>query len=425
MNVDRPRARPRRLLRDRRRQHRGRHRRRAVGQAPGPRRRRVLRRRRDQPGLLPRVPELRRGLELPVVFVCENNLYGEFTPMAAVTAGGDIAARARRRSASRPSVVDGNDLRAVRDSGRRGRRARPRAAAARRCSSATPTATSATPKSDPATYRPEGELEHWQPRDPLLVARERLLDAASPRRRSTAPRRSPRESTAPSRRRSPPPYPDAVDERADGVTRHERRRSSSATPSARRSPRSSSATSASSSSARTSPLAGGVFKVTRGPVRALRPDRVFDTPISELALAGAAFGAAVTGLRPVFEIMFGDFMALPMDSLVNQSAKFCYISNEQATVPLVVRSRRRRRRALRRDPLADPRDLVPGRPRAQDRLPVHARPTPRACSRRRSATTTRSIFLEHKRLYSVKGERRPPDDACRSARRTSRARART
>ena len=65
---------------------------------------------------------------------------------------------------------------------------------------------------------------------------------------------------------------------------------------------------------------------------------MFDTPISELALAGAAFGAAVTGLRPVVEIMFGDFMALPMDSLVNQSAKFWYVSNEQGTVPLVVRS---------------------------------------------------------------------------------------
>ena len=67
-------------------------------------------------------------------------------------------------------------------------------------------------------------------------------------------------------------------------------------------------------------------------------ERVFDTPISELAMAGAAFGAAVTGLRPVIEIMFGDFMALPMDSLVNQAAKFWYVSNEQASVPLVVRS---------------------------------------------------------------------------------------
>ena len=67
-------------------------------------------------------------------------------------------------------------------------------------------------------------------------------------------------------------------------------------------------------------------------------DRVIDTPISELALAGAAFGSAVTGLRPVVEIMFADFLPLVMDSLVNQATKYWYISNEQASVPLVIRS---------------------------------------------------------------------------------------
>ena len=83
---------------------------------------------------------------------------------------------------------------------------------------------------------------------------------------------------------------------------------------------------------------GGVFKATPDLAERFGPERVFDTPISELALAGAAYGAAVTGLRPVFEVMFGDFMALAMDSLVNQAAKFWYLSNEQGTVPLVVRS---------------------------------------------------------------------------------------
>ena len=84
--------------------------------------------------------------------------------------------------------------------------------------------------------------------------------------------------------------------------------------------------------------AGGVFKVTPGLDKAHGPERVFDTPISELALSGAAFGAAVTGLRPVIEIMFGDFMALAMDALVNQSAKYWYLSGEQSSVPLVVRA---------------------------------------------------------------------------------------
>ena len=77
-------------------------------------------------------------------------------------------------------------------------------------------------------------------------------------------------------------------------------------------------------------VAGGVFAATPGLLReARRRTRVFDTPISELAITGAAFGSAVCGLRPVIEIMFGDFLTLSMDSLVNQAAKFFYISGEQ------------------------------------------------------------------------------------------------
>jgi pyruvate/2-oxoglutarate/acetoin dehydrogenase E1 component len=84
--------------------------------------------------------------------------------------------------------------------------------------------------------------------------------------------------------------------------------------------------------------AGGVFATTRGLYERHGPDQVFDTPISELAIAGAAFGSAVCGLRPVIEIMFGDFLPLVMDSLVNQAAKYWYLSNERTSVPLVVRS---------------------------------------------------------------------------------------
>ncbi len=82
---------------------------------------------------------------------------------------------------------------------------------------------------------------------------------------------------------------------------------------------------------------GGVFNVTPD-LGARFPERVIDTPISELAFTGAAFGAAVRGLRPVVEIMFGDFLGLVIDTLVNQAAKYWYMSGEQASVPLVVRS---------------------------------------------------------------------------------------
>ena len=87
--------------------------------------------------------------------------------------------------------------------------------------------------------------------------------------------------------------------------------------------------------------------------------------------------------------MFGDFMALPMDSLVNQSAKYWYISNEQASIPLVVRSAVGGGGRFGADPLADPRDLVPGHPGPEDRDAVVARPRRKGCSRARSATPTR------------------------------------
>ena len=85
-------------------------------------------------------------------------------------------------------------------------------------------------------------------------------------------------------------------------------------------------------------VAGGVFATTTGLYDKYGPERVFDTPISELALAGAAFGSAVHGLRPVIEIMFGDFLTLAMDSLVNQSTKYWFLTQEQVSVPLVIRS---------------------------------------------------------------------------------------
>src|SRR5881409_722799 len=85
-------------------------------------------------------------------------------------------------------------------------------------------------------------------------------------------------------------------------------------------------------------VAGGVFATTTGLYEKYGPERVFDTPISELALAGAAFGAAISGLRPVVEIMFGDFLTLVMDSIVNQSTKYWFLTGEQVPVPLVFRS---------------------------------------------------------------------------------------
>jgi pyruvate dehydrogenase E1 component beta subunit len=82
---------------------------------------------------------------------------------------------------------------------------------------------------------------------------------------------------------------------------------------------------------------GGPFGVTRGLLDKFGPERVRDTPISEAAIAGAAVGAAMTGLRPVVEIMFMDFVTLTMDALVNQAAKARFMFGGQGSVPMVVR----------------------------------------------------------------------------------------
>ena len=82
--------------------------------------------------------------------------------------------------------------------------------------------------------------------------------------------------------------------------------------------------------------AGGVFAVTGGLVDR-HGERVFDTPISELALAGAAYGSAITGSRPVLEIMFGDFLPLVADMLINQATKYWYLNEGRTPVPIVIR----------------------------------------------------------------------------------------
>jgi acetoin:2,6-dichlorophenolindophenol oxidoreductase subunit beta len=148
--------------------------------------------------------------------------------------------------------------------------------------------------------------------------------------------------------------------------------------------------------------AGGVFKATPDLLERFGPERVFDTPISELALSGAAYGAAVTGLRPVIEVMFGDFMALAMDSLVNQAAKFWYISNEQGSVPLVVRSAvggGGRFGAIHSQTHGTWFQGIPGLKIAFPSSPAEAKGLLKASIRDDNPV----IFLEHKRLYSVKG----------------------
>ncbi len=150
-------------------------------------------------------------------------------------------------------------------------------------------------------------------------------------------------------------------------------------------------------------VAGGVFATTPGLYDKYGPERVFDTPISELALAGAAFGSAVTGLRPVVEIMFGDFLTLAMDSLVNQSTKYRFLTQEQVSVPLVLRSVVGAGGRVGAIPSPMPASWfmgVPGLKIVAASTPADAKALLKAAIRDDNPV----LFFEHKRLYGLEGE---------------------
>jgi acetoin:2,6-dichlorophenolindophenol oxidoreductase subunit beta len=154
--------------------------------------------------------------------------------------------------------------------------------------------------------------------------------------------------------------------------------------------------------------AEGVFKTTVGLFREFGPDRVWDTPISEQAIVGAAMGAAMTGLRPVAEIMFSDFLACCWDYLANEIPKVRYMTGGQVTVPLVVRTANggglgfgaQHSQAVENWALT-----VPG-------LKIAAPSTP-ADVVGLMASAIRSddpvVFFEHKGLFAGKGPAAPPE----------------
>jgi pyruvate/2-oxoglutarate/acetoin dehydrogenase E1 component len=150
-------------------------------------------------------------------------------------------------------------------------------------------------------------------------------------------------------------------------------------------------------------VAGGVFAVTPGLLEEHGPDRVFDTPISELAMTGAAYGAAITGKRPVLEIMFGDFLALSMDTLINQASKYWFLTGGAQGVPLVIRSvvgGGGRFGAIHSQMPVSWLTGITGLKIVAPATPADAKGLLKAAIRDDNPV----VFLEHKRLYSLKGE---------------------
>jgi pyruvate/2-oxoglutarate/acetoin dehydrogenase E1 component len=149
--------------------------------------------------------------------------------------------------------------------------------------------------------------------------------------------------------------------------------------------------------------AGGVWATTPGLQERHGGDRVFDTPISELALMGAAFGSAACGRRPVIEIMFGDFLTLAADSLINQAAKWWFLSGGKVPIPIVVRSAIGAGGQFGAIHSQTPISWfmgVPGIKIVCPSTPNDAKALLRASVRDDNPV----LFLEHKRLYATKGE---------------------
>jgi len=148
---------------------------------------------------------------------------------------------------------------------------------------------------------------------------------------------------------------------------------------------------------------GGAFKVTVGILDEFGPERVRDTPIAELGIIGLATGAALTGTRPIAELMYMDFATLAMDQIVQQAAKLRYMFGGKARVPLVIRTQQgsgRGNAAQHSQSLEAWFFHIPGLYVAQPATPADAKGMLKTAVRNDNPV----MFIEHKLLYPVKGE---------------------
>ncbi len=342
---------------------------------------------------------------VPVVFVCENNLYMEYTAIGTVTAVARPAADRASAYGLEPIVVDGNDVRAV--------HAVAQTAIDRARAGGGPSLIEAITyrhgghsRADPGKYRPDEEVKAWLARDPIPAERARLLadgaDEATLAAIDAGAARGGRGGggVRPGGPGAGPGVPDDA-----GL---ERRRLGMAELTYRGAV----AAGIAQEMARDPSVmfigedvgaAGGVFKTTEGLLARFGPERVRDTPISEQAIIGAVMGAAMTGLRPIGELMFSDFFAVAWDMVANQIAKARYMTDGQVSLPLVIRSANGgglRFGAQHSQSVENWAMAIPG-------LKVVAPSTPADVMGLLAAAIRDPdpvIFFEHKGLFATKGE---------------------
>ena len=150
-------------------------------------------------------------------------------------------------------------------------------------------------------------------------------------------------------------------------------------------------------------ITGGVYKATRGLLEEFGPQRVRNTPLSEIAIAGVATGAAMAGARPVAEIMHIDFTGCCMDILLNQMSKMYYKTNGKVSVPMVLRTQGGRGRSngcTQSQSLEAHFTHIPGLKVVMPSTPYDAKGLLKSAIRDNNPV----VFIEHKGLYQTKGE---------------------
>lgn len=349
--------------------------------------------------------------KLPVIFLCENNQYALSTSAKRTTAGESVAARAA--AYGMPGVrVDGNDVLAVHDA--------VAAAVTRARAGEGPSVIEAVTyrwgghsmRSNLPDYRTKEEEREWIERDAIARFGRALEERGVPAMRlkelaesveieldravefakaSPEPTVAMMESSVYADHATPPEpgprggrertFAEALNEALHQEMQRDRRVFVMGEDVS---------------------LIGGIFGVTRGLREAFGEDRVRDTPISEATFTGAGVGAAVAGMRPVVEIQIWDFIAIAMDQVVNQAAKFRYMLGGGPTVPLVIRGPQGggiRLAAQHSQSLEAWFAHVPGLVVVAPSTPYDAKGLLTSAIRDDNPV----IFLEHKALYAIKG----------------------
>src|SRR5574341_187528 len=284
--------------------------------------------------------------KLPFIFVCENNKYALSTDQSRTTAGEGVSARARAYGIP-AARVDGNDLVAVYDAvGEAVARAR-RGEGPSCVEAVTYRWGGHSMRANLPDYRTKQEELEWMEKDPIARVERRLLDmGASEVELKELRQRVEGELDAAVAYGIESPEPTVAVMEAAVYVPHAR-----VTEPASRAGRELTFVEALNGAlhgemARDERvflmgedvgLIGGIFQISRGLRDRFGEERVRDTPISEPSFVGMSVGAAVAGTRPVVEIQIFDFVAMTMDQIVNQAAKFRYMLGGRPTVPLVIR----------------------------------------------------------------------------------------